>query len=346
MCVNRIIVAAIISAAAMVPAKAETTVTFMGYPGLFETLYSKSVFDPFMKAHPEIKIKYYAAGDSAHILGILGTQKNAPQADLALLDVTVSKAGTDDGLFTPIDATVTPHYNDLYAAAKVSGVAGVGLTFDSSTILYNKHAFTTPPTSIKVFKEGGPKRRVGLNPAPNILGVGLTIIAERAAGGKDWNHNVDKGISELQTIAPNVLTWDPKPDVNNVILSGQVDLSFGFNARAQYYSLQPNSNLAAAAPEEGVIFQINTINLVKNAPQEKAARKVLDYMLSPAAQKAFAEAMYYAPTNSKTQVSQETMNRTVAGFMDRVIDVDWLEVAKLRENIARDWRRKIIPLSK
>src|SRR5215470_14878739 len=79
--IKRIAVAALFALAAA-PAFAETTITFAGYTGLFQDLYTKAVIEPFMKANPDIKVVYYAPGNSAAILGALRAQKSAPQIDV------------------------------------------------------------------------------------------------------------------------------------------------------------------------------------------------------------------------------------------------------------------------
>lgn len=323
----------------------QTKVTFAGYPGLFQDVYTKTVLEPFMAANPDITIEYYTPGNSAQILGALRAQKDAPQVDLALMDVTVAKAGTDEGLFDVIDESVSSHVADLYPAARIEGVAGVGLTFDNTAIVYDKRVFDTPPTSLRVLWAPELDHKVVLHAAPDILGLALTVTLDKMAGGTDPNTNLDKGIAELETLAPHVLTWEPKPDLWGAVMSGQAAIGFGYNARSQAFSEQEGSTLGVALPEEGLVFQINAINLVKNAPASDAAKKLLDYMLSPEAQKTFTEAMYYAPTNSKAQISEEALNRTAAGFMDRVIDVNWLELAKIRDQVTQEWRRKVIPLS-
>jgi len=86
--------------------------------------------------------------------------------------------------------------------------------------------------------------------------------------------------------------------------------------------------------------------LVKNAPQAAAARKLVDYMLSPVAQKAYAEAMFYGPTNKKVELSPAVAKRISPDDMSKVIDVDWLELAKIRDKLTQDWRRRVIPLSR
>jgi putative spermidine/putrescine transport system substrate-binding protein len=98
-------------------------------------------------------------------------------------------------------------------------------------------------------------------------------------------------------------------------------------------------------PKEGTVFQINSINLVKGAPNKDAALQFINYALGPQAQKDFAELMFYAPTNVNASVSPEALLRTVVGQMDRVIPIDWVEYAKVRDKLDEAWRRQVIPLS-
>ena len=94
------------------------------------------------------------------------------------------------------------------------------------------------------------------------------------------------------------------------------------------------------------MFQINTINRVANGPGKNASAKFVDYALSAEAQKAFTEAMFYAPTNARAQISEAAIARTAVRSMDKVIAVDWIALAKVREPIMEQWRRKVIPLSR
>jgi putative spermidine/putrescine transport system substrate-binding protein len=327
-------------------AQTQTVVNFAGYVGLFQDLYTKAVIEPFMKANPEIKINYITPGNSAAILGALRAQKSAPQIDVAMMDVTLAKAGTDEGLFDPIDESVSPHVKDLHPLAKTPGVNGVGMTFDSVVLVYDKTVVKEKPTSWRALWDPALKGKIALHATPDILGVALTIMLEKMAGGTNYNSNVDKGIQEMMTLAPHVMTWDPKPDLWNMVMAQQAAMGVGYNARAQVFSDQPNSVLAASVPKEGTMFQINDVVLIKNAPNAASAKKFVDYMLSPEAQKAFTEAMFYAPTNTKAQVSPAALERTSAGQMENVLNVDWLAVAKIRDQVTQEWRRRVIPLSR
>lgn len=54
--------------------------------------------------------------------------------------------------------------------------------------------------------------------------------------------------------------------------------------------------------------------------------------------------MFYAPVNAKADIAPAALARTVAApeRMSRVLNVDWITVAGIREGIIQDWRRRIL----
>lgn len=327
-------------------ASAETTVTLLAYGGLFQERYTKAVVEPFMKANPDIKVNYYSMPNSAQMLGTLRAQKAAPQADVAIMDVSVSKAGSDEGLFAKIDEKTVPNVADLYPTARIPDIAGVAVTFDNLVLLYNGDVVKEAPKSWMDLAEKTYQGKVAIPGMPDIQGLSLVLIMDRARGGKDYLKSVEKGIAAVGEIAPNIQTWEPKPEVYPVIISGQAVIGAGWNARAQVNSDLSGGKLKATLPQEGSVFQINTISQVANGPSSAAAAKFINYALSPEAQKAFTETMFYAPVNAKAQISDAAIARTAVKSMDKVIPVDWIALAKVRDSIMEQWRRKVIPLSR
>lgn len=328
------------------PAQAQQkTINLMAYAGVFQDLYDKAVIQPFMKANPDIKVNFIPIVFSGQMLGQLRAQKAAPQVDAVIMDIGVSKSATDEELFEKITAANVPNIKDLQPLALHPAVAGVGVTFDNVVLLYDSQAIKEPPASWFVLGDKQYAGKVVIDAAPKLQGTSLTFILDKAAGGSNPVVNFDKGIEQLKKIAPGVQTWDPKPEPYIPVMNGQAVLGIGYNARAQYFSDQSNGRMKVTVPKEGTVFQINSINLVKGAPNKDAALKFANYALSPEAQKAFAELMFYAPTNSKTVVSAAALNRTVAGQMDRIIPIDWIEYAKTRDKLDEAWRRQVIPLS-
>lgn len=324
----------------------QQTVTVMAYSGLFQERYTKAVIEPFMKANPGIKVEYFPLPNSAQMLGNLRAQKAAPQADVVIMDVSVSKAATDEKLLIKIDDKVSKNVADLYPNARIADVDGVAVTFDNLVMLYNSDVVKEAPKSWMDLAKPELKGKVAIPGMPDIQGLSLVLIMNKARGGTDYLKSVDQGIAALGEIAPNVQTWEPKPEVYPVIISGQAVAGAGWNARAQVNADASGGKLKAVLPQEGSVFQINTINYVANGPGKDAGAKFIDYALSPEAQKSFTESMFYAPTNAKAQISDAAIARTAVKSMDKVIPVDWIALAKVREPIMEQWRRKVIPLSR
>jgi putative spermidine/putrescine transport system substrate-binding protein len=326
------------------PAAAEDrTITFAAYSGIFEENYRAAVIEPFMRTHPGIKVNYYAGASSAATLGLLRAQKTAPQIDVAVLDVTLAKAGTDEGLFDTLDAAAVPALTQLSPMALQQGVAGAALTFDNLVLLYAPETVKPPPTSWRVLWDKAYAGQIAVAGVPDIVGVSTVLIANKINGG-DYRTSVEKGIAAVADMAPGVLTWDPKPDAYSFIINGQAALAVGWNARGQIYSQGSGGKLAAVLPDEGSLFQINMVEAIKGGRQPEATRVFLDYILGAEAQAAFTNRMFYAPTNAQARPGAEALARTVSSpeRMARMLDVDWMAVARIRDGITDQWRRRVL----
>lgn len=337
---------AALSAPFVARAQSPSTIVLVAYPVLFQERYTKAVVEPFMAENPDVKVTYFAQPTSAQMLGTLRAQKAAPQSDVVILDLAVSKAGTDEGIFTHLDPNEITNMADLFPNARVPGLAGVAVTFDNLDLLYNSDLVKTAPTSWLALADKAYAGKVVIPAMPDIIGLGLTVILDKIAGGTDPMHDLSKGIAEMAKIAPNVQTWDPRPEVYAPIVSGQAALGVGWNARAQLNKDLSGGKLQGVLPSEGSLFQINTINLVAGSPNQAAAKRFINYALSPAAQKRFTESMFYAPTNAKTVIAPEAIKRTAVGSLDKMVPIDWIELAKIRDSVNEQWRRKVIPLSR
>lgn len=113
------------------------------------------------------------------------------------MDVSVAKTGTDEGLFDKIDESVTKNVADLYPNARFEGVAGVGVTFDNLVLIYNTDAIKTAPDSWNALKDSALKGKVAMLSAPDIVGIGTTIIMDHMNGGTDFIKNIDAGINAM-----------------------------------------------------------------------------------------------------------------------------------------------------
>lgn len=339
---------ATLAAPAIVRAQAPRgSITLMSYAGIFQDNYVKAVVEPFERAFPDVKVNYVPGGTSAQMVGSVRAQKQDPQVDVAIMDMTTSSIGNAEGLFEKLTPVEVPSLNELYPEARAAGGEfGPAVTFDHLVLVYDTQNLKPPITKLADLWRPDLKGLLAVSAPPNIQGLALTAMVEKMEGG-DYRRSIDAAIKKLRELAPSVSTFDPNPDGYSLILNGVVRVATGWNARSQLYADQTQGKIAAVLPPEGSVFQINTINLTAGSKNRAAAVAFVNHALSQAAQKDFTERMFYAPTNGKAEIDPKAIARTAAApeSRSRMIGVDWNEIVKVRDQWNNRWRREVIAAS-
>lgn len=320
------------------------SITLMAYAGIFQDNYTRTVIEPFQRAFPDVKVNYAPGGTSAQMVGSIRAQKADPQVDIAIMDVTTSTIGNTEGLFDKITPAEAPSLNELYPDARaVGGEFGPAVTYDHLVLVYDTQAVKPPIAKLSDLWRPDLKGLVALAAPPNIQGLALTAMVSKMEGG-DYKQSIDPAIKKLRELAPSVQTFEPNPDGYSLILNGVVRVATGWNARAQLYSDETKGRIGVLLPPEGSVFQINTINVTAGSKNRAAAAAFANYALSQAAQKAFTERMFYAPTNAKAAIDPAAIARTAAGGENRgrMIALDWNDIIKVRDQWNNRWRREVI----
>jgi putative spermidine/putrescine transport system substrate-binding protein len=219
---------------------------------------------------------------------------------------------------------------------------GAALTQDVLVLLDAPKRVKKSPQSWLDLADPAYAGRAGL-PIGDIRGTVLLALLSRMAG-VDYKQNADAGIATLKRFAANVQTYEPQPDIYTAIRSGVVDVGIGWNARGQSNQDQANGEFAAIVPVEGTAPQVNTINLVANAPSGAAAQKFINYALGAEAQKAFAEALFYGPTNSKVTLEPALTARIFGSAETRAkqMELDWDWFSRNNNALLQRIRREVI----
>ncbi len=322
----------------------ERTLTLAAYSGVFEENYKPAVIEPFLRAHPGIRINYFGMPNSAQMLGTLRAQKASPQIDVTLFDLTFAKAATDEGLFEPIPRDSMPVLAELdQERAFPPGVPSPAVTFDHLALIFSPQRVTPRPDSWRVLWDPRYRGKIAFAGVPDLGGISIVLLANMMEGERDYMRSVDKGIASVAQMAPNVLNFEPRPDSYTFIVNGTTSLGYGWNARAQLYARANPGVIEGIVPKEGSVAIMNTINLVRGAAQQEAAKIFISYALGAEAQSAFAERMFYGPVNTKVQLSPEATSR-IATQEQRAswLPVNWLEVARIRDRINEQWRRRVL----
>jgi putative spermidine/putrescine transport system substrate-binding protein len=280
------------------------------------------------------------------MLGTLRAQRADPQTDVVIMDVTTATIACNEGLVERLDPAAFPVLAELDPQARVyGGPCGPAVTYDHLVLVYDTQAVRPAPTGFAALWDPAHRGRVALSAPPNIQGLALTAILAHSAGG-NWRE-AGQAFPRLRQLAPSVQTFDPNPDGYTLILNDQVRFATGWNARAQLYSDQSNGRIGVVLPQEGTVFQVNTINIVAGSKNRARAAAFVTHALSAGPQAAFTERMFYGPTNTRATPSQAALARTALApeFRNRVIPLDWNEMIPIREQWNQRWRREVIAAS-
>jgi putative spermidine/putrescine transport system substrate-binding protein len=318
------------------------TINVIGYAGIWKDAYQKAVIAPFSKEHPDIKVNYVEKRSSADMLASLRAEQNRPTTDLAIMDKGVAIGGNKQGTFAKVTKDDAPNLANINKQFENPEGYGPVIMADAVALLYDKQALSQAPDSWRVLWDPAYKQKVAVMAPPSTLGLNFEAIVATMEG-EDFTKSTTKAVAKLKELAPNVQSWMPTPDEYQAVITDQVDLSIGQNARGQYYADRSNGRLGVTFPKEGTVYQINTINLLAKAPNAAAAKTFINYALSPEAQTAFAEEIPYAPSVDNAKLPDNVASRVVPtdGSLKVVpIDLEWF--AGVQADWTNDWKREVI----
>lgn len=318
------------------------TLNIIGYAGIWKDAYQKAVLTPFSKKYPDIKVNYVEKRSSADMLASLRAEQSRPNTDLAIMDKGVAISGNKQNVFAKITAADVPNLATINKQFQNTGGYGPVIMADAVALLYDKQVFKEPPTSWTVLWDPAYKQKVAVMAPPSTLGLNFEAIVATMEG-EDFTKSTTKAVAKLKELAPNVQSWMPTPDEYQAVITNQVALSIGQNARGQYYADRSNGRLGVTFPTEGTVYQINTINLLNKAPNPAAAKTFINYALTPEAQSAFAGELFYAPSVDNVQLPEAVKSRVVPtdGSLKVIqIDLEWF--AGVQPDWTNEWKREII----
>lgn len=318
------------------------TLNVLGYAGPWQEQYTKAVVEPFEKKYPDVEVRYVGQIGSAQMLSALQSQKANPATDVSIMDTSVAQSAVDQGLFTKFTEKDAPNLAHVQKQFLNADGWGPAVMADTMALLYDTKTFKTPPTSWNVLWDKRYAGKINMWAPPSLLGIYMTCVASKLAD-EDCMKSTDAGFQKLEEVAPAIQSFAPNPDEYQSVITGQTVLGIGQNARGQYYHDESGGRLGVAIPTEGTAYQINTINLVKGAPNEKAAKAFINYALSSEAQRAFAEALFYTPTIDNANLPKEVADRVAPTDGSTPIiplTVDFL--AKVRDPWTAKWKQDIV----
>jgi len=315
---------------------AQNAITVGWYGGPIGQAFQDTVVAPF-EQQTGIKVNVETAFDDARLTKL---QAQPGSLDVAFFTDPVMPKVRAAGIPSELDNDLIPNLADVYPVLKTSD--SVAWTFGVWGIAYNADKVQAPPTSWADL----------LNPAydghvtePDITynSSVLTLVALARLGGgslDDLTPGFDR-MKQLRQLAP--FFWGSSSQMLQQLQAGTIWLtpyaSGGTYGAAEAPGAPP---IRFAIPKEGgYVVAFNGVIPQQSEHKEDAARFV-DFMLDPAVQAAWAQAIYYSPGNSKTVIPADVQDKIVAGDqVDQLQSIDWEKFGAMRDAVVEKWQTEI-----
>lgn len=301
--------------------------------GVIEQIYRDLVIPEIEKHNGKVELLLGGTGDRT---AKIYAEKGNPTMDVAYLNMYEAAKGVEDGVLEAPSAEV-PAYNDLYPAAQQGGY---GMSFMGLGIAYNPKYFTEAPDWADLWKPEY-KGKIALANFPGADGEGFVAIAGYLNNGDE--NNPDACFSKLAELKPIPLVYTSLDELFMMMDKGDVVAAPVITGYAWTY-IDKGMNIKVSWPKTpGAVQMMDTLTIVKDTKNRDMALAWAQLSLSPKVQKAFADQIYFGPTNSKVQLDDNVAERVVYG-QEKVDSLLRLSTYMLdnRDTLTERWNREIL----
>ena len=311
------------------------TLTVGVWGGDIETLLRDVVIPPLEARGATVELLLGGAGDR---LAKLYAEHPNPTMDVLYLNIHTGRLAVLDGVAEAASDEI-PAYADLYPIAKDSEVYGVSLL--ALGIQYNTEAFDGPPEWADLWNEAH-KGKIAFPTFPSTGGDGMIAIAARLEGGTE--HDTDLAFEKIAQLKPVPLVYTSQDELGLLMDAGEVVAAANLSGYAVTAADNFDTVDFSFPKDPGPILAMDTMVISAGSPNRDLALAWAQIALSPKTQQAYAERIYFGPTNSKVELSPELAQKVVYGpeAVEALIALDWPYVAEARTTLTERWNREIL----
>jgi len=298
----------------------------------------RKVFKPFEDSK-KISIRWVPSVPAETIAKVAAT-RNAPDFDVVITDFVAQQAGTNLGLFAPVDPAIVTNYKDVPDRLRLIGNNGVGFGIYYTGIFYRHAEFEkrgwAAPTSWGDLLRPEFCNQVGLL-HPNVLfGVHTVVMLSDGKLG-----NMAQGIDRLSKIKNCVSVLEPSaPKLEEKVLLGEYLIGVHASIRA-IPLIQRGVPITFILPKEGSMLTITAASPVKNARNPQLAQEFLNWFIAPEGQRIVMQEASFGPTNRTVSVPPDLLKLGVPDetIVAKLLPTDVDAVAKTRRDMIRQLER-------
>lgn len=271
--------------------EAEVLGRLVVYSGRSEPLI-QPVLDAYKSKHPGVEV-LLKAGSNSEVANALIEEQANPQADVFITtELFTVQSLAEQGVFQPYLPAGAENLPSEYLGPDN---AWVGLTRRARVIMYNKDLIDEDELPASIFDLTDPKWRGQVAAAGSTNGsMQAQIATMRQLLGEQETESWLKGL-----IANEVTFFGGHTDVRKAVGAGEFKLGL---VNHYYFYLQQaeGSNVGIVFPDQGegqigLITSATAAAVVNGAPNTRAAKTLLDFLVSEEGQRLFAEQNYEYP---------------------------------------------------
>jgi putative spermidine/putrescine transport system substrate-binding protein len=276
------------------------------YNSALGRLIQKEVIPKF---EAEFKCRVFTIeGATLSNIAALRATRDTPRFSVMMMDDVGIPQAKQEGLIDKLDASKIPNLEKVYPRYLFEDGYGVGFSTSSAAMFINPQV-TKPLESYEQIFDAKYRKQILLNTPKNTQSVLMLIVATALTTGKplkEAQYLVDSGWDKLATLKPNVLTiYDSEAQVLQVA-QGQATIGGIEYSKAVYPHTAKGMPLDMTFPKEGAFTGINSMTLVKNAPEPDLGCAFINRILEPSVAKMLSEQTLGAPSVSGIDFKPET----------------------------------------
>lgn len=301
-----------------------------------EELVREHVIKPF-EQETGARVELILGGSTGRFTRLYA-EYEAPTMDVAYLSYGQAQQALKDGIIQPPNPEGVPEWNNLYPQAQE---VGYGVSFMAIGIMYHTEYMDPPPTRWLDLWQLQYRGKVAPFVVPGTQGLAFLAMAARAHGGSE--QDIDLGFEAMKLLKPFPAILSGIPETNLAFMVGDVWATpqisgYVYEAKAEGIPVD------FAYPEEGTPFAMNVAAIPTNSKNTDLAEIFINYHLSAANQIAYAERLYYAPTNMTVKLPPELAEMVPYGEEEvaELLALDWAYITEMTPEWAERWEREIL----
>ena len=208
-------------------------------------------------------------------------------------------------------------------------------------IAYSKDLVPEPPEWADMWKPEY-NGMIAMAPYPSSEGDGLLGVAARLEGADE--HDADVAFAKVAELGEPALTYTSLDEVFALMEAGEVAMAPMISGYV-LAGLKEFPGIGFSFPTDpGPVLIRDMVCQVKNSPNPELAQMFIEYALSAETQKAYAEEIYFGPTNSTVVLSESAAADTINSpeEVESLLALDWPWLIEQRADWTERWNKDIM----